>query len=211
MIAGNDVVDLKDPANHPSSIHPRFDRRVFDARETRLLDEALDENARHRLRWTLWAAKEAALKALRQSRPDLPFHPAEMHVNLGPSGTGRVRSGEEALLAQLDVTEERIHAIVADVPLDLEGHDGFVVLRRRDADEDETVGSDTLRRRCAVRLARRLGVREERVDISPPGGARPGGAPVARADGRDVDAVISFSHDGRWDAAIVVSRPASPA
>ena len=208
MRAGNDVVDLKDPANQPSSIHPRFDRRVFDPREIRLLDDASNEDARHRLRWTLWAAKEAALKALRQARPDRPFHPTELGVHLDSAGAGRVRSGGESLLARLDVTEERVHAIVSDRPLDLGGDGVFVLVERRAANADEAVGAASLRRRCAAELARRLGIPEDRVDVCA-GGA--GGAPVARSDGRDLDAALSFSHDGRWDAAVVVSRPASPA
>jgi len=52
---GNDIVDLADPEACESTLHPRFDARVFAAPERVLLAAAADRGA---LRWALWAAKE---------------------------------------------------------------------------------------------------------------------------------------------------------
>ena len=56
---GNDIVDLRDPEVQPGASHPRFDRRVFAPEERSALAAS---GARERLRWILWAAKEAGRK-----------------------------------------------------------------------------------------------------------------------------------------------------
>ena len=105
MHVGNDVVDLRDPETR--SFHPRFDLRVFTRRERAHLERATLERARlslpltgmqgapaealsHRLRWTMWAAKEAAFKAARKLHPDVPFHPRRFAVELLERGRARV-------------------------------------------------------------------------------------------------------------------------
>lgn len=77
---GNDVVDLSDAETFESALHPRFDARVFAAPERALLAQARDRSA---LRWSLWAAKEAAFKAARRLDPALPFHPRAFVVERG--------------------------------------------------------------------------------------------------------------------------------
>ena len=58
---GNDVVDLKEPGNRGKSGDDRFLGRVFTAEERGLIAQAAAPDTRL---WSLWAAKEAAYKAV---------------------------------------------------------------------------------------------------------------------------------------------------
>ena len=72
---GNDVVDLADPEVRGGPAHPRFDARVFSPPERRALES---ESAPNRLRWTLWAAKEAAYKLAVKRDPNAIFAAASL-------------------------------------------------------------------------------------------------------------------------------------
>ena len=91
---GNDVVDLGDAEVQPGATHPRFDARVF-AREER---EALRASgAPNRLRWILWAAKEAAYKAARKLDPlhqEADFRLAQVRTEAAAEIPGRSRAAE---------------------------------------------------------------------------------------------------------------------
>ncbi len=58
-MVGNDIVDLGDAETCNGPSHPGFDARVFAPVERRALAASPAPN---RLRWSLWAAKEAAYK-----------------------------------------------------------------------------------------------------------------------------------------------------
>jgi phosphopantetheinyl transferase (holo-ACP synthase) len=77
-LLGNDLVDLADPETEEAALHPRFDARAFTDAERAALARAAD---RHALRWTLWAAKEAAYKAARRGDAGVRFHPREFVVD----------------------------------------------------------------------------------------------------------------------------------
>jgi phosphopantetheinyl transferase (holo-ACP synthase) len=70
---GNDIVDRAATHEH----NPRFMDRILNPEEkSRRASWALDEP----LLWLYWACKEAAYKAIRQSR-DIPFHHREFTVS----------------------------------------------------------------------------------------------------------------------------------
>jgi len=75
---GNDVVDLCDPEAQAGAPHARFDARVFAPSERRLLSSSA---APSRLRWRLWAAKEAAYKVARQLDATTVFAPSRFVVD----------------------------------------------------------------------------------------------------------------------------------
>ena len=82
---GNDVVDLLDPESLPETLHPRFDTRVFTAREREAIAASPGDDAA-RARWKLWAAKEAAYKLARKRRPATVFSPHRFAVEVDPTG-----------------------------------------------------------------------------------------------------------------------------
>jgi phosphopantetheinyl transferase (holo-ACP synthase) len=75
---GNDVIDLRDPESDPASLSPRFDARVFSAAERSRIAAAAEGK---RMRWSLWAAKEASYKLARKRDPRVVFSPVRFEVS----------------------------------------------------------------------------------------------------------------------------------
>jgi phosphopantetheinyl transferase len=104
LVVGNDVVDLLDPRLQGKSEDPRFVERVLSTSERQLLGASADPNLEL---WCLWAAKEAAYKAVSKLRAEPPvFSHAAFVVDwagssIPSSPSAPVRSGvvrfEEAL------------------------------------------------------------------------------------------------------------------
>lgn len=111
-VVGNDVVDLRDPDACRTVLHARFDARAFDADERGWI-AAASAAAAHRRRWALWAAKEAAHKALRQQRPELGFAPGHYRVRLAEDGRGHVRRGADVLAVAVWIGAEWVHAVAS--------------------------------------------------------------------------------------------------
>jgi phosphopantetheinyl transferase (holo-ACP synthase) len=203
---GNDVVDLRAPHVQPAALHPRFDLRVFGDEERELLATTPDVKARHRLRWAMWAAKESALKHLRQFDPRLPFLPRQFAVRLDSSTRGRIVHRGTELDVALDVTPARVHAVTVGPP----GGDEPSAdpgTRTRVARVRPRADASTEVRRLAVReIGRLLRIRTATLEID--GAAR--SAPRARRDGELLPVDLSLSHDGSWLACAIVPRAAAP-
>jgi phosphopantetheine--protein transferase-like protein len=76
---GNDIVDLAAPGNLGKSGDGRFCGRVFTAEERALIAGAPRPDA---LLWALWAAKEAAYKAVSRRHPAVCSIPRQYHVEI---------------------------------------------------------------------------------------------------------------------------------
>lgn len=74
---GNDIVDLKDPDNCGKSGDGRFIGRVFTPEEQARIGEAAFPD---KLLWALWAAKEAAYKAVSRNDPSVCSTPRRYAV-----------------------------------------------------------------------------------------------------------------------------------
>ncbi len=107
---GNDLVDLHDLEARPEAQHPRFDERVFADSELAQLTGSKDP---HRLRWTLWAAKESAYKWLRKQNASAIFSPRRFVVDV--SG-GCVRGDGFALEVVFEQGEDFVHAVAMSTP-----------------------------------------------------------------------------------------------
>jgi len=77
---GNDIVDLEEPDNRGKSGDGRFLDRVFTPEERGLIAGAANPDA---VLWSLWAAKEAAYKAVSRDYPDVCSIPRRYRVVLG--------------------------------------------------------------------------------------------------------------------------------
>lgn len=216
MPVGNDVVDLRDPANQPSAIHARFDERVFPDAEILRLD-ALGAEARHHLRWTLWAARESAYKCLAQREPCTPFRPREMSVGLeGPlpgQPSGRVEWRGRELEIHVDCRAGRVH-VVALEPGEAVPVAPVSALRRiaLPSEPDPHTVSAAARVLAATTVARSLGVSASGVRITtlPPTASGRAG-PGALLDGQPLPVDLSISHDGGWIACAVLNLRRGPA
>ena len=69
---GNDVVDLREPANAVKSRDSRFLKKILTDAEIEFVRNA--ENPEAAL-WSLWACKETAYKVIKKSSPDIAFIP----------------------------------------------------------------------------------------------------------------------------------------
>jgi len=185
---GNDVVDLLDRDARPETLHPRFDAKAFHASERAFIGRGSGANRR---RWSLWAAKEAAHKALRQECPELGFAPRHYRVELDARGAGTVRRGAEAFAVRVAAGADRVHAVAVRVGA------GDVV---------EAVA--TLAELCEADPSRavRTLLRRSLPDAADVALERRGRIPRLRLDGRALP--VSFSHHGRF---VAVARGVAPA
>jgi phosphopantetheinyl transferase (holo-ACP synthase) len=107
---GNDVVDLRDPETCAGSLHPRFDARVMAASERAWL---AGRPTPDRDRWMLWAAKEAAYKAMRRMNPTIAFSPVRFLVALDDDGVGTLTVGETVLEVLVRIIDDAVHAVAS--------------------------------------------------------------------------------------------------
>ena len=184
-MVGNDVVDLGDREVLEGPAHPRFDARVFASAERALLGASADPD---RLRWTLWAAKEAAYKLARKRDARVIFSPRRFVVSLREPGRARVSFGEQRFAIRIAAAGHALHALAHDA----ERRPGQLVWAvepvRRSADPSQA--------------ARRLAARVLGEELDLPRGAfrfgRRGRVPTLSVDGRALD--LSLSHHGRFVA-----------
>lgn len=103
MRLGNDIVDRRATAGH----NPRFTDRILNPLEkSRRPSWSADEP----FLWFYWAAKEAAYKAIRQSR-DIPFHHREFIVS---EDMTRIVWKDEILQLQIMQDADAIFALATD-------------------------------------------------------------------------------------------------
>jgi phosphopantetheinyl transferase (holo-ACP synthase) len=180
---GDDVVDLGDPEARPGAQHPRFDARVLAPSERAALAASA---APDRLRWVLWAAKEAAYKLARKLDPRAPFSPRRFVVSLDARWRGRVEWPGGA--ARVEVC--RAGAVVHATAMDSDADAARVVrgVARLDAGADPSRAARDLARR---RVAERLGCSEDELRVE-----RRGRIPSLHLPGAGV-LDLSLSHHGR--------------
>jgi phosphopantetheinyl transferase (holo-ACP synthase) len=183
---GNDVVDLLDPAVQPGATHPRFDERVFTPEEREAIAAS---GAPNRLRWMLWAAKEAAFKVARKLDPRAVFSPARFAVALESTLRGVVRHGERRIAVRIHEDAAAIHAVAAS--------DGASLARVR----AEVVALPEPDRGGSASAVRSLAIGE----IARAMGAPPGDLEIVKQDriphlllrGEQSGVDLSLSHHGR--------------
>jgi phosphopantetheinyl transferase (holo-ACP synthase) len=218
---GNDVVDLKESDNRGKSGNNRFLGRVFTAEERELIARAAAPDT---LLWSLWAAKEAAYKAVSGGDPggdrSVCSIPRRYSVHLdrktaaGTGGTaaeagslftGRVITPRGEMALRITVTDDYVHALAAGSDADVAG----IIQRvdRMDCGGNPGDPSAFVRGRLLREISRRLKCPLEdlvvRREASGPG------APRVFIRGRPLAADISLSHDGRFAAFALLLREIS--
>lgn len=187
---GNDVVDLTDPEALAGASHPRFDARVFAPAERAALRASEDPM---RLRWTLWAAKEAAYKAARQMDAGVVFSPRAFVVTLGCGFAGHVEHAGRRFALRVEVGTERVHAVAAAAGLALEAvRAGAASLAAPGCPARQSAAARGLALGAAAAL---LGGAPEALAI-----VREGSVPRLLRRGLPAGVVLSLSHHGRFTA-----------
>jgi phosphopantetheinyl transferase (holo-ACP synthase) len=192
---GNDVVDLASPGNPGKSMDGRFCDRVLTVEERALLVGAEQPDA---LLWAIWAAKEAAYKAISRDDPAVCSIPRQYHVVLDMGNgagmvarlAGKVITPRGELALRVALTADRVHAVAAgsEAALDrlcgrVEGLDGA-------GDPSPFVRAGLIRE-----IARFLGCAAGDLSV-----VKDRGAPRMLFRGRLLAAEVSLSHDGRFVA-----------
>ncbi|MHB8770731.1 MAG: 4'-phosphopantetheinyl transferase family protein [Syntrophales bacterium] len=216
---GNDVVDLHDPDNRGKSGDDRFLARVFTAEERGLIARAADPD---RLLWSLWAAKEAAYKAVSGGEPGLCSvpHRYPVHLDLLPRGehptpeaqpsplgseagieadgllTGRVLTPRGAVALRIATTREYVHALAASADVAIAG----IVHRVDRLDNGGNPGDPSafVRAQLLTEISRRLNCPREELTVRADSSAS--GAPRVFSRDLPLSLAISLSHDGRFTA-----------
>jgi phosphopantetheinyl transferase (holo-ACP synthase) len=182
---GNDVVDLTQRGTQPGAQHPRFDARVFSERER----ELIASDATQRVRWVLWAAKEAAYKVAKKLDRAVVWAPARFEVSLDSREAGGVvRHGEREFALRVEACDAYVHALARGVPS--AGSERSGVAEAASADL-----SGAVREFARAALAVQVGCSAERLSI-----AKRGRIPLLCVDGEPARADLSLSHHGRFVA-----------
>ena len=210
---GNDVVDLKEPENRGKSGDGRFLDRVFTVPEQEMIAGARSPDT---LLWSLWAAKEAAYKAVSGADPSVCSIPRRYPVLIdgGEAAGTSAATGSEGCLAgrvvtprgevalRITVTDDYVHAVAAGSPSILAG-----IIQRVDCiDRAEAAGDESafIRGRLVREIARRLDCpAADLAVLKEPSGSD---APRVFLRGRPLAADISLSHDGRFAAFVLAFR-----
>jgi len=186
-MVGNDVVDLADPEVRSGPAHPRFDARVFAPLEREALRASGEPN---RLRWMLWAAKEAAYKLLKKRDPKLVFSPARFVVALDGSLRGEVAHEGRTFCVSLRTDADALHAVATDDARDAARVVSAVGVAA------EPFDPSTAARALAVRtLAERLGLPSAAFRLG-----RRARIPTLQVAGLTTPLDLSLSHHGRFVA-----------
>ena len=187
MPVGDDVVDLRHPQCQPDAIHSRFDSRVFLASERMILANA---GSIHRMRWSLWAAKESAYKAARQLDRTLRFIPAEFEVRLdGDRAEVMHRTGQ--FRVWFDHSDSWVHAVAGRTGPRPEFRVGGDVHATIDLGEQDA--GDRVRKLACSAMSTALNCSVEDVRI-----VSVDRIPHLEMRGEPVPFAISMSHDGRF-------------
>ncbi len=183
---GNDVVDLADRESHLEKLHERFLARVFTNKELAAI-------ARSRTRaatvWTLWAAKEAAYKALWAEGRAIGFAPRRLAVVFASHYVPAAIETEAGRLSLSLVSGAgwvHVMAVRAGAP---RPWSAVAVL------EPGRNPSQAVRELARLELGRRLGLLPDRIGLC---GRRP---PYLVVAGRCLGpGLLSLSHHGRYVA-----------
>lgn len=188
---GNDVVYRRDPHIAAHHLKRRFVDRVCSAGEAERVRASREPGL---LLWSLWAAKEAAYKAVVKLRPGTPFAHRRFAV---AESLASVRYEDLQLSLELETNEEWVHAVACT------GETAVLssVERMEDgADQKEAVRALALRE-----VAARFDLPRDRLEIvRPPNAEGRSGPPQLLIDGRATGVDISLSHDGPFVACAAV-------
>jgi phosphopantetheinyl transferase (holo-ACP synthase) len=196
-MVGNDVVDLADPETQAAALHPRFDERVFAAPELARIAASATPG---RLRWVLWAAKEAAYKAAKRMEPRIVFSPRRFAVTETGARTARVEHGPRRFEVALELEEDWVHAVATAVVAPRPRSLLVAVSALEEGVEASPRAAGRAVRTLAVAIvARALGLRADRLAV-----VREGRLPRLTYGSRVLAADVSLSHHGRFAACACV-------
>lgn len=204
---GNDIVDLKTPEAMGKSADIRFVRRVLNASEQRLVFASDHPDL---FLWALWAAKEAAFKAVSKAYPDVSSAPRRYLVAMDSKKIrdfvkGRVMTPCGSVRIKIDFHKNYVHCIaVLGAAENLEFIDYHI--EEADANAPTEAGSVskkesfTVRRLAIKNIAKSLRMNAQDIRIIRHQTGNKTHPPVVYVNGKRQGIALSLSHDGRFAA-----------
>lgn len=199
---GNDIIDLTATASVGKSRDIRFIKRVFTTYEQSCIDRTDTPDT---MLWNLWAAKEAAYKAVKKAHPEANSIPRSYEVHLEgtdrPSKTGgHVCSPYGKIKIRTDLACYHIHC----VSMSGEGaHWDSVISRVEEISTEERSRrgeSGAIRNLLRKDLSHYLSISPDDMEILRRRGPRGLGPPQVYIGGKQAAVDISMSHDGSFMA-----------
>ena len=195
---GNDIVDLKEPANAGKSRDSRFLKKILTVAEIDFVQNAENHN---KALWALWSCKEAAYKVIKKKCVDAAFLPCRWMVILEKSESacleGEVKIPDaEVVYIRLFSHFRYVHCVGADRPADL---DRLVCKVKVLPEKENEKGIDPslFARKCLTRSLAdffRLNFSDIKINrIKEKNELQP---PHVYINGKKSDIDISLSHDG---------------
>jgi phosphopantetheine--protein transferase-like protein len=194
---GNDVVDLREPANAGKNKDSRFLKKILTNAEIEFVQNARNPDE---ALWSHWACKETAYKVIKKSFPAAAFLPRRWQVIFNKTKSkyseGEVTfSGEGKVYIRLVSNSQYVHCIGADVLTVLDK----LIWRVDVLPEKEKINPSLYLRHClAQSLAKTFSLNFHHIKIKRTrenGELQP---PRFYVRGRKTDIDISLSHDGRF-------------
>ena len=199
---GNDVVDLREPANAGKSRNSRFLKKILTNAEIEFVQNAKDPDA---TLWSYWACKETAYKVIKKSCLDAAFLPRQWTVFFKKSQSdfseGEVMiPGKERVYVRLFYNPQYVHCVGSDSITALDKLIWSVDVLPEEKDEKNIDPSFFSRNCLGQNLAQYFSLNFHNIKIRR---TRKDGAlqpPRVYVSGRETDINISLSHDGRFVA-----------
>jgi hypothetical protein len=199
---GNDIVDLREPANAGKSRDSRFLKKILTVAEIDFVQNA--ENPDKAL-WSLWACKETAYKVIKKKCVDAAFLPRRWAVILKKSGSacldGKVKiPDEKAVYVRLFSDFRYVHCVGTDHLADLDRLVCKVEVLPEKENEQRIDPSLFVRKCLVLSIADffRLNVSDIKINrIKEKNELQP---PYVYIGGKKSDIDISLSHDGQFVA-----------
>jgi len=199
---GNDVVDLKEPANAEKSQNSRFLKKILTNAEIKFVQNA--ENPDTAV-WSLWACKETAYKVIKKSRSTAAFLPRRWQVVFTKSQSAYsdgevIFPGGDGVYIRLFSNSQYVYCFGADVLTALDKLISSVKILPDEKDGKATNPSVFVRHCLGQNLAEHFSLNFRDIKIKRTrknGELQP---PCVYVAGRKTDIDISLSHDGRFVA-----------
>ena len=196
---GNDVMDLKEPANAGKSRDSRFLKKILTDAEIEFVGNAENPDA---ALWSFWACKEAAYKVIKKSFPDAAFTPRRWQTTFtkfhSEYSDGEVIIPERGeVFIRLFSNPQYVHCVGADSLAALDK----LIWNVESLPEEEGINPSLFLRHClGHNLAQYFSLNFHQIKIRrkrEKGELQP---PRVYVDDRKTKIDVSLSHDGRFVA-----------
>jgi len=198
---GNDVVDLKEPANSGKSRDSRFLKKILTDAE---IEDVKNADNPDLALWSLWACKETAYKVIKKISSDIAFIPRRWQTVFDNAPLDDVEGnviipGQSTVYIRFFTNAGYVHCTGSDERSALDKLT-WDVEKLPNAKTDPSIFA---RQRLTDRLTKLLSLKSHQIEIQRTRKNGELSPPQVYCSGDKTDVDISLSHDGRFVAYVV--------